>query len=335
LTIINGYGPTEATVCATFSAVTDDRACLDSPAPVGTPLANTNCQIIDRHGYLLPPGAVGELWISGMGLALGYLHPEVTTGARFVVSDLGGAIPAVKRFYRTGDSMRWREDGQLEFIGRRDEQLKIAGQRFEPGEIRSALLSVEGITQCAVVANSLQEDESPVLAAYYVSCFRINSKQLRRELHSRLPPAMVPRFLVEMEALPATPSGKTDFAALRSLMEGEESIDRQVTPPVTVVEQRITEMLADVSGIDHADLCTYRHFYELGLNSLVLMRLMSQVCRAFDVQMPLHVALSFPSIHQLAGAVEQEIISELDAITDEEAEAILSEVERTQEDTPD
>ncbi|MCB1096372.1 MAG: AMP-binding protein [Verrucomicrobiae bacterium] len=113
-----------------------------------------------------------------MGLALGYLHPEVTTGARFVASDLGGAIPAAERFYRTGDLMRWREDGQLEFIGRRDDQLKIAGQRFELGEIRSALLSVEGITQCAVVANSFREDESPILAAFYVSCFRINSKQL-------------------------------------------------------------------------------------------------------------------------------------------------------------
>ncbi|MCB1096371.1 MAG: hypothetical protein KDN22_12415 [Verrucomicrobiae bacterium] len=143
---------------------------------------------------------------------------------------------------------------------------------------------------------------------------------------------MVPRFLVEMEALPVTRSGKTGFAALRFVMESEDSAERQVIPPATIVEQRITEMLADVSGINLADLCTYRHFYELGLNSLVLMRLMSQVCRTFDVQMPLHAALSHPSIHQLAGAVEQEIISELDAVTDEEAEAILSEVKRTRAD---
>ncbi|MEZ5325656.1 MAG: amino acid adenylation domain-containing protein [Verrucomicrobiales bacterium] len=332
LKIINGYGPTEATVCATFSVITDDRPCLNGPAPVGTPLANTCCQVVDSHGNLLPLGAVGELWISGVGLAQGYLRPEATTGARFITSDLGGAIPAVERFYRTGDSMRWLDDGQLEFIGRRDEQLKIDGQRFEPGEIRLALLSVEGITQCAVDAQYSPPSGSPILTAYYVSRIHITSAQLRRELHSRLPPAMVPRYLVEMESLPATRSGKIDISALRSVMVGEGSVERAATPPGTIVEQRIAGILTDISGINNADVCTVRHFYELGLSSLVLMRLMSQVCRVFDVRMPLHAALTYPSICQLAAAVEQEIISEMDAITDEEAERMLSALESKQVD---
>jgi amino acid adenylation domain-containing protein/non-ribosomal peptide synthase protein (TIGR01720 family) len=204
--VANGYGPTETTTFATHFAVDRDRPPLLS-VPVGTPLDGMRARVLDDRLVPVPPGAVGELYVGGAGVARGYLGRPGLTAERFVADPLGGG----ERLYRTGDLVRRNADGLLEYVGRADSQVKIRGFRIEPGEIEAALLAQDGVSQALV---TVREDApgARVLVGYVVGT--ADTGALRERLADRLPGYMVPTAVVALDALPLTANGKVDHRAL-------------------------------------------------------------------------------------------------------------------------
>ncbi|MEU3749375.1 MULTISPECIES: MupA/Atu3671 family FMN-dependent luciferase-like monooxygenase [Streptomyces] len=208
--VLNMYGPTEATIWAVTGEVLD----ADVPAgtvPIGRPILNTPAYVLDGALRPVPLGQTGELYLGGEAVARGYLGRPALTAGRFVADPFGDGA----RLYRTGDLARWRADGRLEFLGRVDQQVKIRGFRVEPGEIEAVLAEHPSVAACAVVARGPSGEQR--LAAYYTraaGAAPLGARELREHLAARLPAALLPTVLREIEALPLAPGGKTDRAAL-------------------------------------------------------------------------------------------------------------------------
>jgi len=212
----NAYGPTETTVCVTIAECTrDDLA--GTALPIGRPIANTRLYVLDHHLQPVPIGVPGELHIGGVGLARGYLNRPELTAEKFMPDPFGGEPGA--RLYRTGDLVRYRPDGNLVFLGRLDDQVKVRGFRIELGEIESALAAHPGVREAVVVARKDERGE-PSLAAYVVSSpsqavqRSFSAADLRAFVQAKLPHYMVPAAFVFLEALPLSPNGKVDRRAL-------------------------------------------------------------------------------------------------------------------------
>jgi amino acid adenylation domain-containing protein len=259
--VINAYGPTECTVCATMSEALHGRAA----APIGKPIAGTRVYVLDDVLQHSPIGATGEIYIAGAGLARGYLNRPTLTAERFVADPY--ADPG-SRMYRSGDLARWRDDGQLEFLGRADSQVKIRGFRVELGEIESALLKQDGVEQAAVVPSG-DAPGSQYLAAYLVcrAGFAPDPKALRRALARTLPEYMIPAAFLSLAALPLSANGKLDRRALPvPADESRSSVSYEA--PQGLKEAAIAAIWSDLLRIEWVG----RHdsFFELGGNSLLL-----------------------------------------------------------------
>ena len=223
--LINGYGPTEGT---TFSVCGSQRTSSEpgGSVPIGRPIANTSVYVLDEELEPVPVGVVGELYIAGAGLARGYLNRAGLTAERFIAHPFAQASAGTvgERLYRTGDRVRYRSDGSLEFIGRRDHQVKVRGYRIELGEVESALLSHAGVSQAVVVARE-DEPREKRLVGYVVGVRGGEAPQpsvLRAYLKTRLPEYLLPAALVVMESLPLTVNGKVDRRALPAPQERPE-----------------------------------------------------------------------------------------------------------------
>ncbi|MGZ3461415.1 MAG: AMP-binding protein, partial [Archangium sp.] len=208
--IVNGYGPTETTTFATTHEVGLDED-LSNGVPIGKPIRGTYVYVIDETGRPVSPGQPGELWIGGEGVSRGYWGRPELTAERFVPDPLE---PSRGLMYRSGDLVRQRPEGTLEFLGRIDNQVKIRGHRIEPAEVEGALMEHPGVRQAAVVAR--QSGESRRLVAFFMASPGLDpsGSELRRFLQERLPAFMVPALFVPLPALPLTPSGKLDRGAL-------------------------------------------------------------------------------------------------------------------------
>ncbi len=294
--LINGYGPTEGTTftcCAELSAA----PCRFS-VPIGRPIANTRIYLVDRRGRAVPVGAPGELWIGGDGLARGYLGRADLTAERFVPDVFGGSG---ERLYRTGDLGRRRADGDVEFLGRIDQQVKVRGFRIEPGEIEAALLRSPAVEQAVV---TVREDRSgdKRLVAYLV--FRpgeaLSAGSLRDLLAAQLPPYMVPAAFVVLDRLPLTPNGKVDRKALPApeAARGDEKLGAPRTP----VEELVAGIFAEVLGLERVGL--EESFFELGGHSLLATQVVSRLREAFGVELPLRELFAAPTVTELAAKVE-------------------------------
>lgn len=255
----NEYGPTETTVTATCYQYDPHDAIPGAWLPVGRPLDNLRIYLLDETGQLLPLGVAGEICIAGAGVSKGYLNRPDLTEARFVA---GGSI------YRTGDKGRWLENGQLEFMGRMDEQLKIRGYRIEPGEIEQTLLRSGQVQQAAV---KLHTDHQ--LAAYVQLLPEGNAADLAAWLRTQLPPYMQPAWIRPLDKLPLTASGKVDRQALPAPDKGE-SMENE-TPPTGPVQGFIATLWQDLLGI--RELSVQQDFFELGGHSLLLLQLLSRI----------------------------------------------------------
>jgi nonribosomal peptide synthetase DhbF len=293
LSMINAYGPTEATVCATMSLSLSGS----SNPPIGSSICNTRVYVLDRNLELAPVGIAGELYIAGAGLARGYLKRTALTAERFVADPY--AIQQGARMYRTGDMARWRADGILEFVGRVDEQVKVRGFRIELGEIESALRTLPEVAD-AVVA--VKEDAPSVkkIVAYLVPSNGALSEPmaLRRRLSDQLPAYMLPAAFVSMEKLPRAPNGKIDRRALPAA----ELPTRSVRAPQSPEESALCAMFAEVLHVEQVNV--EDDFFVLGGNSLSAMRLVGRVGSGFGVAISLRDFYSASTVGDLATLIQ-------------------------------
>ncbi|MGW4690256.1 amino acid adenylation domain-containing protein, partial [Streptomyces sp. NPDC004244] len=287
---LNLYGPSECTVNPVVASVGS------SPRPViGRPATNARLYVLDGALRPLPAGAPGELYIAGACLARGYLNRPGLTAGRFVADPAG---PAGARMYRTGDLVRWGADGNLEFLGRTDDQTKIRGFRVEPGEIEAALAEHPQVARAAVVVRT---DEEPRLVAYAVPepGATVTVTTLRRHLRERLPEHMVPAAYVLLDALPLTPNGKLDRRAL-------PVPDRQPADPGraprTATEHLLAGLFAEVLGVP--EVGADDSFFDLGGHSLLATRLVARARTVLGVELRLRDLFDAPTVAGLAAAVD-------------------------------
>jgi amino acid adenylation domain/thioester reductase domain len=295
--LYNHYGPTEATVCATTYATDDAREI--GPAvielPIGTPLPNVRAYVLDRRGQLAPAGVVGELYLAGAGVARGYANRPAATAAAFLPDPYADEPGA--RMYRTGDLARWNNDGQLEFLGRADQQVKIRGRRIELGEVEAALSGCPGVRQVAVLAPV--DGQGRRFLAAYLSGVDLDVAALRRHLSQRLPDYMVPSSFTFLDELPLTAHGKVDRARLP---EPAAPPRPPQVPPRTPTEQRIAAIWSAALG--GVDVGVHDSFLDLGGDSLLAARVLADINAACGTSLPLVALFETPSLAALAERVD-------------------------------
>jgi acyl-coenzyme A synthetase/AMP-(fatty) acid ligase/aryl carrier-like protein len=293
LRMINAYGPTETTVCATISLPLS--GC--SNPPIGSSIHNTRVYVLDSNLEPAPIGVTGELYISGTGLARGYLKRPALTAERFIADPY--AIEPDTRMYRTGDLARWRRDGMLDFIGRADEQVKMRGFRIELGEIEAALRSLPEVADAAA---ALKEEASfgKQLVAYLVPSNGAlpESVALRRRLSEHLPVHMLPSVFMPMEKLPRSLNGKIDRSALPAAVQPAHN----VRAPQSQEETALCAMFAEV--LRREQVSVEDDFFALGGDSLSAMRLVGRVCSGFGVALSLRDFYSASTVSGLASLLQ-------------------------------
>ena len=292
--LVNHYGPTENTVVSTCSVV---RAGELSAPPIGRPIDNTQCYVLDAQLQPVPIGVPGELCVSGVGLARGYWHRPELTAEKFVPHPFRTGA----RLYRTGDRVRWLADGQIEFLGRFDDQVKVRGFRIEMGEIESALLAHPGLSAAAVALHG--NEEKRLLACVVPKEMRVvTADELRQFLAQRLPAYMLPSAFVMLEALPMLPSGKVDRRALLKL-GGTAGDSSRPDDAHTGTEKLIAQLTADLLSLARVGM--EDNFFALGGHSLLATQLVSRVRVELKVELPLASVFSAPTLGALAGEVDR------------------------------
>lgn len=326
--MLHVYGPTEGSTFSTWMLVksVDEAA---TTVPIGRPLANTEVYVLDGRMELVPVGIYGELYIAGDGLARCYANRPELTAEKFVPHPCGNG-PG-QRLYKTGDIVRYLPDGNLEFLGRRDNQVKVRGFRIEPGEIEAVLSEHSQVKKCVVVARQ-GADGSKQIVAYFVprSAEVPSAGELRRYARERLPEYMVPATFMMLPELPLTPNGKVDRDALP---EPEQIIGSDFVAPRTEIEAVVAGIWSDLLGVELVGI--HDNFFELGGHSLLATQFASRARVAFGIEIPLRVVFENPTLEGIATAIET-----LDApataqadfvpmtIDDEEVESLLAEVEQ-------
>ena len=294
----NVYGPTECTVDVTSALVTAE---VERPR-IGRPLANTQLYVLDRSGEPAPVGVTGEIYIGGEGLARGYLRRPGLTAERFVPDSFSGKPGA--RLYRTGDLARYAADGEVEYVGRVDQQVKVRGFRIELGEIEAALSRHDAVAEAVVVAAPDASGDAR-LVAYFTHAGEAPpaAAELRRHLLQTLPEYMTPSLFVPLAAMPLTRNGKVDRRALPEPTPLRDAADGARVAPRTPVEERLAEAWAALLGLDAVGVD--ENFFELGGHSLLATRAASRLRELFGVELPLRSIFEHPTIAGLAGVVER------------------------------
>ncbi|ORC59228.1 non-ribosomal peptide synthetase [Pseudomonas floridensis] len=294
--LYNRYGPTETAINVTHwhCQVADGER-----SPIGRPLGNVVCRVLDSELNQVPHGVAGELCIGGIGLARGYLNRPALTAERFVADPMG---EAGERLYRTGDLVRWAADGALEYLGRLDQQVKVRGFRVEPQEIEARLLAQPGIGQAAVLVRDTVAGAQ--LIGYYTSTLAHESEALQSErvksaLSLELPDYMVPAQLVRLDNMPLSPSGKLDRRALPE----PQWQTREHVEPQTALHKQIAGIWREVLGVPRVGLCD--DFFALGGHSLLATQIISRVRQACDIDLPLRTLFEASELGAFAEQVER------------------------------
>ena len=284
--VINAYGPTETTVYASMSA---PLAAGSGVAPIGAPVSGAALFVLDGWLRAVPAGVVGELYVAGRGVAVGYIGRAGLTGSRFVACPFGG--PGA-RMYRTGDLVCWGADGQLQYLGRADEQVKIRGYRIELGEVRAALAGLDGVGQAVVIAREDRPGDKRLVG--YVTG-TADPAEIRARLAERLPAYMVPAAVVVIEALPLTANGKLDT---RALPAPEYRDGDRYRAPANAVEEVLAGIYARVLGLERVGVDD--SFFELGGDSLSGMRVIAAINTSLDAGVSVRALFEAPTVARLA-----------------------------------
>ena len=294
--LINCYGPTENTTFTSCYPIGKELGATASSIPIGPPIANTHVYILDQEMQPVPIGVAGELYIGGDGLARGYVSRPELTAEKFVpdpFSKKGG-----ERLYRTGDLTRWLAGGEIEFIGRRDRQVKLRGFRIELGEVEAALKRIPQVREAVVDLNGKHSNAS--LAAYVVGD-GLTEAEIRGSLQRQLPAYMLPGQVLVLERLPLKGQGKVNLEELRSLAESMER-DDEGGPPVTVAEQTVAEIWGALLNLKN--LGRDANFFALGGHSLIATQVMVRVQKATGVDLPLRALFENPTVSEFAAQIE-------------------------------
>jgi len=333
--IINHYGPTETTVGSLTYDVDKDEPQPDSlTVPIGRPIANTSVFVLDKYLRPTPAGVAGELFIGGAGVARGYLNQPLETAARFVADPFTSEPGA--RLYRTGDLARYLPDGNIEFLGRVDHQVKVRGFRVELGEVEAVLASHPNIQQPVVVAlNTEGSSREQRLVAYLVA---LNAKppatdELRSLLRLKLPDYMVPAAFVFLKTMPLTANGKIDRGALPAPDDLRPELEKVFVAPRTVVETELAGIWAGLLKV--SEVGVYDNFFDLGGHSLLATQVVSRMRQTFQVEISLRSLFESPTVAALAAQIENaaadetaQLLAELEQLSEEEAELLLKQEER-------
>ncbi|ASZ12188.1 hypothetical protein CK934_15080 [Chitinophaga sp. MD30] len=299
LLFYNEYGPTETTVTATIYRYDEEHAARLSTLPIGKPLAGVSAYILDVQGNPVPVGVTGELYLGGVQVAIGYLHLPDQTASRFVAdrwSDLRDG-----RLYRTGDLVRWLPDGNIEYHGRIDEQVKVRGYRIEPSEIASVLEECSSVQQAVVVVAQHR------LVAYVVGK-DIEAVKLLDYLRGRLPEYMHPSLVIPLDALPLTANGKIDKRALPDPMSHLDRTADYIAPR-TLMECSLARIWSTMLGVERIGLSD--NFFVLGGHSLLVTRLVSAIRKELSLEVSVKDIFIYPTISALSGHLEAGQLSSL------------------------
>lgn len=332
--LLNAYGPTEAIVTAlTYEMVADKPEYQNLfRVPVGRPFGQRKAYILDAAGTTVPIGVPGELYLGGPCLAEGYLGHVELTRERFLPDPFDGNREA--RIYRTGDRARWMPDGNIEFLGRVDQQVKVRGYRIEPGEIEAVLCQHAGIRAAQVVLQKMENGENR-LAAYLIPHDpELQPVDLRQYLNERLPAYMVPTGFAFLDAFPMTASGKVDRNALRRMQIDFMNEDPYVAPR-DPFEVEIARMWQEVLKVERVGVLD--NFFALGGHSLAATRLVSRIRQEYRIDLPLQNLFENPTVAGVADAIRESLshqmksddldamLNTLEGLSDEEVNRLLEE----------
>ncbi|KEP25300.1 non-ribosomal peptide synthetase [Bacillus zhangzhouensis] len=298
--LLNGYGPTENT---TFSCVHHIRALDDGQAtvPIGQPITYSQAYVLDDQLQPVPQGVIGEIYVGGTGLALGYLGDEEKTAQSFIPHPFQEGA----RLYKTGDMGRWLSNGIIDCLGRIDHQVKIRGHRVECGEIEAAMLSFEDIIECAVIPHQ-RESGHKRLIGYFVQKGALTQQAIRQALKEMLPDYMVPSLLMELDELPLTPNGKVDQKRLPPPEWRQEEVDTPIDRPVSEEERMLEKVWSQLLGAP--SIGVHDNYFELGGDSIIVIQMVARLAQEGYIIQPRDV-FEKQTISQLALVMKKADVS--------------------------
>ncbi|OQA79924.1 MAG: Linear gramicidin synthase subunit B [bacterium ADurb.Bin243] len=287
----NCYGPTECTVYTTFFPVDKMYANI----PIGKPLANTKVYIVDRNGNLMPEGYCGELCVSGVCLSRGYLNRPDTTAEKFVKNPFNEG----ERLYKTGDLVRWLPDGNIEYIGRIDNQVKLRGFRIELGEIEIEIMKVKGVKNAAVTLAA--DGDNKFICAYIVAEKSLTHETIKKEISQNLPEFMIPNYFISLDEMPVNASGKIDRKALPAPRIKSEAKSDYIAP-AGECELRLAALWKETLAIDNVGALD--NFFKIGGHSLKAVILQAKIEKEFGLRMSIKKIFDNPSLRDMAAFIE-------------------------------
>lgn len=318
--VVNNYGPTECTVVSTSGRVSSVNETNGLPT-IGRPIINSQVYILDQNLHEVAPGTAGELYIGGANVARGYRNRPDLTSEKFIRNRFSAEVGA--RLYRTGDLARYLPNGEIAYLGRVDEQIKILGYRIEPSEIEAAIDRHPAIASSVVVARGSSCAEKRLTA--YITMRNgstPSTAELREFLKTSLPDYMLPSLFAKLERLPLTANGKVDRAALPEPTIENTLRDEDFIAPRSPVEARLAKILCSLLNL--SEVSVNDNFFLLGGHSLLGTQLIAKIRSAFGVDMALRTLFDAPSIAELSSEIERLIFARVESMTEEEAQALLA-----------
>ncbi len=304
----NRYGPTEATVATTSKIYKKGE--IATIATIGSPLSNSVCYVLDQNGTLCPIGVQGELYIGGIGVARGYVNNEKLTNDCFIPNP----FKAGERLYKTGDLVKWLPQGELEYLGRVDHQIKIRGHRIELGEIEQALLKHPNIMQSVVLLNGKGNDT--VLVGYYTTKEDVDEDDIQIYLNGVLPKYMVPSYLIKLPVFPLMNNGKLNR---KRLPEPEYKTKVVYQAPINITEIKLVEIWSELLNREQETISVTTSFFELGGHSLKVIRLIHTILKTFNTKVSMVTFFQSPTIREIAACIDNKSLND----SDENDEVIL------------